>query len=266
VIVERLGDRLPAASVGLLHSISRIWMTNSRPCTRESLRRNRTPIAGQRRKSGRASQPRITSGQCTSARSEARGSIRARDRPQRSRPEPGPLVQLLRQPESLLRLHGRLVVRKRRVRQRKSLPRGAAVHPPGVAQRQVKPLLHRRLRLPHASHAASPAATAAGCGRPGRATASTAGGPPRGRASWPGSRGPVRGARAPIAPPGAPKAHSTQAETPRPRAATRRATQRPSVRRSPSHKAKTSASQQRTSAGGRPRPSAQPPGRRSECG
>jgi hypothetical protein len=45
-----LRDRLPAALVGLLHSMSRIWTKNSKPCARASSRRNRTPIAGQRRK------------------------------------------------------------------------------------------------------------------------------------------------------------------------------------------------------------------------
>jgi hypothetical protein len=48
----RLRDRLPAASAGLLHSMSRIWTRNSKPCTRTRSYRKRTLIARQRRKSG----------------------------------------------------------------------------------------------------------------------------------------------------------------------------------------------------------------------
>jgi hypothetical protein len=55
-VAVRLGDCLPAASAGLLHSMSCIWTKNSKPCARASSCRKRTPIAGQRRKSG-ASQP-----------------------------------------------------------------------------------------------------------------------------------------------------------------------------------------------------------------
>jgi hypothetical protein len=51
-VVAHLRDRLPATSAGLLYSISRILTMNSKPCARVSLRRNRKPTAGQRRKNG----------------------------------------------------------------------------------------------------------------------------------------------------------------------------------------------------------------------
>jgi hypothetical protein len=50
-VAVRLRDRLPAASAGLLHSMSRIWTKNSKPCARTSSHRKRTPIVGQRRES-----------------------------------------------------------------------------------------------------------------------------------------------------------------------------------------------------------------------